>query len=295
MVNKIISVVGLTSSGKSDLAIKIAKQYNGEIVSADSRQIYKGMDYCTGKVTKQEQAQVKHHLIDILDTNQSYNLASYQEDAYKAIDGILSRNKLPILVGGTGLYVRSVVEGYSLDSNGVDENTRNELSKLTKAELTQKLNDYGVTDIDNQLTIRHLIRMLEKVMAGSGLKKPSQPKYKALQIGIRYTREQIYSRIEQRLDARLPHIISEVENLLKTGTTKEFLDKIGLEAKLASDYILGKFTSYEEFRAELLKQERHYAKRQDTWFKKDDYTIWLDGNSDYTSAAKKLVEDFIDN
>lgn len=293
MVKKLISIVGITSSGKSDLAIRLAKHFNGEIVSADSRQIYRGMDWCTGKVIKDEQQLVKHHLIDILDTNQTYNLASFQKDAYKAIDGIIASNKVPFLVGGTGLYVRSVVEGFNLSDDQWNSESRAKLEKLSREELETELAKYGIVNIDKQKTTRHLVRMLEKAQSGKALVNPSTPKYEVLQIGIRWNREDIYKRIEQRLDARLPHIISEVENLLKSGTTKDFLDRMGLEAKLASDYILGKFQSYEQFRAELLKQERHFAKRQGTWFKKDTYTIWLDGDSDILPEAIRLVKNFL--
>lgn len=292
MVNKIVSIVGLTSSGKSDLAISLAKHFNGEIVSADSRQIYIGMDYCTGKVSKAEQAEVKHHLIDIIPTNSSYSLARYQKDAYEAIDDIIARNKLPLLVGGTGLYVRSVVQGYNLSDASVSE-SREELLALPREELLAKLKGYGIENIDKQKTTRHLVRMLEKAANGDTSEKPNNPKYNVFQIGIKFSREQIYARIEKRLDNRLPGILTEVEHLLKTGTTKEFLDRMGLEAKLASDYLLGKFSSYDQFRAELLKQERHFAKRQDTWFKKDTNTIWIDGSSDILPQAIKLIENFL--
>ena len=295
MVNKIVSIVGLTSSGKSGLALILAKYFDAEIVSADSRQIYIGMDYCTGKETKEELLEVPHHLIDILPTNTNYSLAEYQKDAYKAIDDILSRGKLPILVGGTGLYVRSVVEGYNLSDAGCDEDYREELLKLDRQELLNKLKVLGVNDIDPQKSNRHLVRMIEKAEFGDKEEKPNKPKYQVLQIGIRWPREQIYNRIEKRLDERLPYILPEIENLMKSGTTKQFLDRMGLEAKMASDYISGKYSSYDEFRNELLKEERHFAKRQDTWFKKDKNTIWLDPSKDYVEHAEKLIKEFLEN
>ena len=136
--NKLISIVGLTSSGKSGLSLELAQFFNGEIVSADSRQIYRGMDWCTGKVTKAEMKLVPHYLIDILDTNQLYSLSQFQADAYKAIDNILSRGKLPFLVGGTGLYVRSVVEGYNLSSVGIDNANRKYLLSLSDDKFVKK-------------------------------------------------------------------------------------------------------------------------------------------------------------
>ena len=292
--NKIISIVGLTSSGKSGLSLVLASLFNGEIVSADSRQIYKGMDWCTGKVTKAEMQQVPHHLIDILPTNSNYSLSQFQADAYTAIDDILSRGKLPFLVGGTGLYVRSVVQGYNMSSAGFNGEERQQLLLLPREDLLKKLENLGVTSVDSQKSNRHLVRLIEKATIGDIGEKPNNPKYDVLQIGIEWTREQIYSRIEQRLDDRLPHILTEVENLLKTGTTPEFLEKMGLEAKMAMYYLQGKYTSYDHFRSELLKEERHFAKRQNTWFKKDTETIWLDGNSDYVTSAKQLIKKFLE-
>lgn len=292
--NKIVSIVGLTSSGKSGLSLELAMLFDGEIVSADSRQIYKGMDWCTGKVTKEEMHMVPHYLIDILETNELYSLSQFQADAYKAIDDILARGKLPFLVGGTGLYVRSVVKGFNMSEAGYNQQNRDALLAMSREQLLARLQALGVCNIDPQKSNRHLVRMIEKAMVGDKQEKPNKPKYNVLQIGIKWPRAQIYKRIEQRLDDRLPHILSEVENLLKTGTTTEFLERMGLEAKMAYWYLQGKYASYEQFREELLKEERHFAKRQDTWFKKDTETIWLDGNSDYIKQAKKLIQDFLE-
>jgi len=290
---KLVSIVGQTSSGKSGLALELAQFFDGEIVSADSRQIYRGMDYSTGKESTEELERVPHHLINILNTGDLYSLADFQKDAYMAIDDIAKRNKLPILVGGTGLYARSVVLGYNLSNAKSDENYRKELLSYSREKLLEILHDYGIDNVDAQKSSRHLVRMIEKAKFGDKEELPNCPRYDVLQIGIKWTREQIYDRIEKRLDQRLPYIIKEVESLLKSGTKKEFFDRMGLEVKFASDYILGKFESYDKFREELLKEERHFAKRQDTWFKKDN-VIWLDGNSDYVSEAKKLIQNFLE-
>lgn len=294
MVNKIISIVGLTSSGKSGLSLELAQYFGGEIVSADSRQIYRGMDWCTGKVTTEEMSRVRHHLIDILDTNELYSLSQFQKDAYDAIDDILSRNKLPFLVGGTGLYVRSVVDGFNLSQAGYEQSERDQLLTLTREELLEQLKNLGVDEIDPQKSNRHLVRMIEKAKFGDVREKPNNPRYEVLQIAIRWSREEIYKRIEIRLDERLPHIIDEVDSLLKSGTTPEFFERMGLEAKMTMWYLQGKYDSYEHFRSELLKEERHFAKRQDTWFKKDKQTIWLDGNGDIVGQAIKLIENFLE-
>ena len=291
---KIVSIVGITSSGKSGLALELAKTFDGEIVSADSRQIYRKMDYCTGKESKEELASVPHHLIDILDTNELFNLAEYQKLAYKAIDDISARGKLAILCGGTGLYVRSVVNGYDLSKAGIDDKKREKLLDLSKEELLELLSRYEIVDVDNQKSKRHLVRMIEKAEMGDTKEKPNKPKYDVLQLGIKWTRQDIYDRIEKRLDDRLPHILTEVKELLEGGTSREFMMRMGLEAKMATEFLDGKFESYEDFRAQLLKEERHFAKRQDTWFKKDTNTIWLDGNTDYLSQAKELIQKFLE-
>lgn len=295
MVNKIISIVGLTSSGKSGLSLELAQHFGGEIVSADSRQIYRGMDWCTGKVTKDEMRQVRHHLIDILDTNELYSLSQFQKDAYSAIDDILSRNKLPFLVGGTGLYVRSVVDGFNLSEAGYERHERDRLLALSREELLERLRSLGIEEIDPQKSNRHLVRMIEKAQYGDLKENPNKPRYKVLQLAIKWSREEIYKRIEIRLDERLPHIIDEVDNLLKTGTTPEFFERMGLEAKMTMWYLQGKYQNFDHFRSELLKEERHFAKRQDTWFKKDTQTIWLDGNGDVVSQAIQLIENFLEN
>lgn len=296
MVGKLIAVVGQTSSGKSDLAVQIAKATGGEIVSADSRQIYKDMDWCSGKITKAEMQGVQHHLLDIIDPGQEYNLARFQQDAYRAIDDIIARGKTPILVGGTGLYVRSVVQGYNLSDAPIDFAAREKLQTLTKEQLTQKLQELGVTGIDPQKSVRHLVRMIEKAANGGNIaESPNQPRYNVLQLGIKWPRDQIYSRIEQRLDDRLPHILKEIEGLLASGVSPQFMEKIGLEAKYATWQLSGKFNSYQQFREELLKEERHYAKRQDTWLKKEPNTIWLHGGDpDITNNAITITKKFLE-
>lgn len=294
MVGKLVSIVGLTSSGKSSLGLGLALKNNGEIVSADSRQIYVGMDWCTGKESKEELALVKHHLIDIVKPGENYNLAQFQKQAYEAIDDILARGRVPFLVGGTGLYARSVVDGYDLSEAKIDEEQREKLSALSRKDLLEKLEKLGIVEVDEQKSNRHLVRMIEKASAGQFGEKKNKPKYEVLQLAIKWTREQIYDRIEKRLDERLPHIVEEVKNLLNNGVTRNFMERIGLEAKFATYYVDGKFASFEDFRNELLKEERHFAKRQDTWFRKDKNIIWLDGNSNYKEQAEKLVKEFLE-
>ena len=288
-MEKIVSVVGLTSSGKSDLAIELAKSFLGEIVSADSRQVYKGLDWCSGKVTKQEQAQAVHHLLDICPLGTQFTLFNFQTLAYQKIDDILKRKKLPILCGGTGLYTRSVVEGYDLKEQAGDPEFREKLEKLNFDELVKMCEERKI-ELPAEVTKRRVIRALEKATA---TESPNRPRYEVLQLGIRWEREKIYERIRLRLERRMPYMIEEIKSLIEKGESIEFLKSLGLEAKLVCEYLLGEFDSYDAFFEELFKQERHFAKRQKTWFNKEKNIIWLDGETDYMAEAKRLVTEFL--
>ena len=287
-MEKLVCIVGLTSSGKSSLGIELAKKFNGEIVSADSRQVYKGLDYCSGKVTKEEQAEVKHHLLDIAEIGNQFSLFDFQKLAYEKIDDIISRGKVPFLVGGTGLYSRSVVEGYSLSNEKPNEQMRNKLSKLSLDELKRLCEEKNINTTGEQ-TCRRLIRLIEKQTE----QKPNVPRYNVLQIGIRWDREQIYERIRQRLEMRMPNMIKEIKSLIDRGYDRDFLMSLGLEAKFVLMYLENYFDSYETFFEELFKEERHFAKRQQTWYNKEKNIVWIDANENLFENAIKEVEKFL--
>lgn len=290
-MQKLISIIGLTSSGKSSLAIDLAKEFDGEIVSADSRQVYKGLDWCSGKVSEDEMKIVKHHLIDVAELGTQFSLYDFQKLAYQKIDEILCKKKIPFLVGGTGLYSRAVVEGYDLSETKPDETLRKELEIKSKEELIHICQEKNIK-IDGEITSRKLIRLIEK---NELIKKENKPKYEVLQIGILWSREQIYERIEKRLKMRMPYMIEEIKNLLANGKDKNFLMSLGLEAKHIILYLDGTYDSYEDFFAELLKEERHFAKRQNTWYNKEKNVHWLDANDNIFENAKKLINEFINN
>lgn len=289
-MKKIIAIVGLTSSGKSSLGIELAKFFDGEIVSADSRQVYKGLDWCSGKVTKDEQLEAKHHLLDVCELGNRYTLFDFQKQAYYEIDKILSKNKLPILVGGTGLYVRAVVEGYNLTEDKPDENLRKMLEEKTLDELVKIAKEKNI-EIPNEPTARRLIRLLEK----SKTQSPNKPKYEVLMIGIKWPRDQIYERIKLRLEMRMPHMIEEIKKLLAQGVSEEFLVSLGLEAKFIVRYLKNEFESYDDFFEELFKEERHFAKRQQTWFNKDKNIVWIDANENLVEKSKNIIKEFLKN
>ena len=290
---KLVAIVGTTASGKSSLGIDLAKHYNGEIISADSRQVYRHLDLGTGKVTKEEMAEVKHHLIDILDLNQPFSVAHFQKLAYEAIDDVLDRGHLPFLVGGTGLYTRAVVEGYNLSDVPPDIEKRKMLEGLDRDELSLRLEKLGEKVSDDEPT-RRLIRRLEKLEKGVKSENLSHPRYDVLQLGLTFDREELYSRIGIRLDQRIKEgMIDEVREVVKLGATPEFLEGLGLEYRLTYRYITGKYKNFEEYREDLFKQIRHFAKRQMTWFRKEKNIVWLDSKGDYLQEAITLIDDFL--
>ena len=290
-MEKLISIVGLTSSGKSGLGIELARLFNGEIVSADSRQVYKGLDWCSGKVNEEELAMAKHHLIDIANLGEQFTLFDFQREAYKAIDDIISRNKVPFMVGGTGLYSRSIVEGFDLTEDKPNIELREKLEKLSKDELLKMCEEKNI-ELPDEITSRRLIRALEKAESP---KKENKPRYEVLQIGIDWSKEEIHERIRTRLEFRMPNMIEEIKQLLASGVSKDFLMSLGLEAKFIVRYLDGEFSSYEEFFELLFIEERHFAKRQRTWYRKEKNIVWLNGNDNIVEKAKELVEEFLKN
>ena len=293
--NKLITVIGTTASGKSSLGIELADYYGGEIVSADSRQIYRKMDLGTGKITPEEAARVKHHLIDILDAGEPFSMADFQGLAYEAIDGIIGKGKIPFLVGGTGLYSRSVVEGYTLSDVAPDEELRERLLEKSREELIEILAGLDVTDIPDEYSHRRLIRMIEKKQGGTDGDTENQPRYEVLQLGLTYPREVLYSRILERLDARIRDgMREEIRSLYESGVSGEFLERLGLEYRYTYRYITGQYPSFEDYRAELYKEICHFAKRQGTWFKKEKNVVWLDTEGDFLSEAKRHIDKFLE-
>ena len=289
-MQKLVSVVGTTASGKSDLGIVLANKFNGEIVSCDSRQVFKGLDLGTGKVTKEEQKMAVHHLIDIINPNEYFSVSEYQKLAYNAINDIISREKRAFLVGGTGLYSRAVCEGFNMGEEEVDEELRARINTLTKEQIEEELTSLG-EEIPEGISPRHLARRLEKVIKGVSHKQ-SVPLYDVMQLVLVYPREELYRRIEERLDKRLQMgMVEEVKRLKDEGASEQFLEGLGLEYRYTNRYLNGIY-SYEDYRAELLKEIRHFAKRQITWFKKEQNAVWLDMTGDFTAQAIKLCNDF---
>ena len=200
---KLIVVAGTNASGKSALGVEVAKRFGGEIVSADSRQVYRGMDLGSGKITPEEMKGVRHHLIDVCEAGDFFSMADFQRMAYEAIDGIVARGKPPFLVGGTGLYVDSVADGYELSDRMPDLAYRAELEKRTTEELYAMLLK-AVPDVEVERRNRNrVMRLLEKLLDGDDVVPGRSPRYQTLRLGVTWDRDTLRRRIDQRLDRRL--------------------------------------------------------------------------------------------
>ena len=278
MKQKVIAIVGPTASGKTALAIEIAQKRNGEIISADSRLVYKGFDIASAKPTQEEREGIPHHLIDIVEPEFDYTAGDYVRDAKKAIEDILSRGKTPIIAGGTGLYFRVLLEHYDLPQVDTNYDLRAEFEQKTKEELIEdiKLLDkeaYNSLTPDNSK--RRLIRIIELIKALgkplSEIEKQKEPEYDVEWIMPQIpTREWLYERINRRVDIMVEQgIIEETKHLLeKHGRIKNFTETIGYKEILS--YLDGE-RSLEEAIDKLKQHTRNYAKRQLTWFRKNPY------------------------
>ena len=287
---KVIVICGPTASGKTALSIELAKKINGEIISCDSMQIYKYMDIGTAKPTLEEQKEVKHHLIDFVEPNQRYSVAEYKKDAEKSIEEILSKGKTPIIVGGTGLYVDSLIYGIEYPEIELDEEYRKQLEKEIEEKGLESLYNKA-KEIDSKAMEKispndkkRIMRVVE-IYKATGKTKTEQEiesrthevKYDYKVFAIKMDREKLYERINKRVDLMVKKgLIEEVQNILKK------YDKFptamqGLGYKEVVEYLDGK-TTKEEMIDKIKMQTRRYAKRQITWFKKNKQTIWIENN-----------------
>ncbi len=283
---EIITVLGPTASGKTSFAATLAAMFNTEIISADSRQVYRGMTMGTGKDLEDyfvDGKQIPYHLIDVCEPGYKYNLFEYQHDFYKAFDNIKSRGKTPILCGGTGLYIESVLKGYKLLDVPENQDLREELKSKTLEELAVILSSYKTlhnkTDIDS---IRRAIRAIE-IEEYYLTKDPGINEYSPLDsliIGLDIDRELRRKKITDRLKKRLDEgMLDEVRMLLNQGLSPEDLMYYGLEYKFLTLHVIGKIT-YNEMFIQLETAIHQFAKRQMTWFRgmerRGFYIHWID-------------------
>lgn len=304
---KIIAILGPTASGKTDLGIFLAKKFNGEIINFDSRQVYKKMKIGTAKPEgvwqKGECGEcycvdgIPHHLMDIVNPDKEYSVAEFKKAALKVIDIILEHKKLPILVGGTGLYLWALVD--NLDIPGVKQNStlRQSLEAKPLAELVimlEKFDPKSAAKIDLK-NPRRVLRALEVVLSTGesfvGQTTKSDPLFDVLQLGITWPRTELHDRINQRAENQMKDgLVEEVEKLVAEKYDWQLPSMSSIGYKQMGDYLQGKTTL--EKAVELLKiATRQYAKKQITWFKRDQRIIWLPGPDQI--MAEKLVADFL--
>jgi tRNA dimethylallyltransferase len=265
----LITILGPTASGKTSIAAHLAKDFNGEIISADSRQVYKGMDIGTGKdLIEFRKNDVRYHLIDIVEPSEEYNLFRFTKDFQSAFEIIKSKSKLPILVGGTGLYISAILQSYYLPEIDGD-NELKKLSRLTFVQLKETLIElkpklHNVTDLKSK------DRLIKAILIERAREKanPSISNLQSLNIGINSEREETKRRITERLKQRLTAgMIEEVDELMRKGVSLEKLNYFGLEYKFVSQYIAGKL-NYNDMFQKLNSAIHNFAKRQMTWFRK---------------------------
>lgn len=274
---KVIAVVGPTASGKTGYAIELAKKINGEIISADSRLVYKGFDIGTAKPSFEERQEIPHFMIDIVDPEVDYSAGLYAKDAQNIISDILSRGKLPIIVGGTGLYFRLLLENYDVPNVEPDYELREELSKLTFEKLYSILAEVDKKRAD-EIELNDKKKIIRSIELAKHLKKPlseykKEPLYDVEWIGMNYPRDVLYDRINRRVDMMVKDgLVEECEYLLqKHGRIKNLVCTIGYQEMI--EYLDGK-VSLEEAKEKLKQNTRNYAKRQLTWFRKNSAIKW---------------------
>lgn len=303
MLPKVIVICGPTASGKTSLSIELAKKINGEIVSCDSMQIYKDMDIGTAKVTQQEMQGIKHYLIDFVSPDERYSVADYKKDAKNAIREILNKGKVPIVVGGTGLYVDSLIYEIDYPEIELDEEYRNKLEKDVELYGLDKLYDEA-KKIDQEAVEKispndkkRIMRILE-IYHSTGKTKTQQeeesrknPEFDYKVFAIDWQREKLYERINKRVDLMMEQgLIQEVAEIKEKY--KEFPTAMqGLGYKEVVDYLNGVY-SKEEMIEKIKMETRRYAKRQLTWFRKNKQTIWINGEKDLNYNIDIILKNF---
>jgi tRNA dimethylallyltransferase len=298
----LLVILGATASGKTKVAVEVAHAANGEIISADSRQVYRGMDIGTGK-DLEEYGSVPYHLIDIVDPGYEFNVFEFQRRFVEAFIGIHGRGRLPILVGGTGMYLDAVLRGYRLLEVPQNPTLRRELAALSLENLAGRLKGanpklHNTTDL---LDRERLTRAIE-IAEFNGKRDPqpaSFPEVKPIVFGIRFERTILRQRITQRLRERLNRgMIEEVRGLLKKGVSPETLEFYGLEYKFVAKFLKGELNKNDMFQ-KLNSSIHQFAKRQETWFRRMErqgiLIHWVDGNADPAAIILKKLKSGLEN
>jgi tRNA dimethylallyltransferase len=301
----LVAVIGPTAAGKSQLALHLAQIFRGELVNADSRQVYRYMDIGTAKPSQAELSLIPHHLIDLIYPDGSFSLAVYQKMAFEAIDDIHQRHRLPLLVGGSGLYVWSVIEGWKIPPVPPNNEFRQTLEKRAKEnggyslfQELQKVDPVAATRIMPG-NLRRIIRALEIYKKTghpvSELWQKEPPAYPVLIIGLTMQRESLYGRVDSRVDEMIKHgLVDEVKDLISRGYGLDLPSMSGIGYKQIAMFIKGELDLTAAIE-QMKKETRRFARHQYAWFRPGDARIhWLDENSDIQKEAVELVTAFLD-
>jgi tRNA dimethylallyltransferase len=294
--SKLIVILGQTSTGKSDFAVEIANKIGGEIISADSRQVYKGMNLGTGKITKGEMQKVPHHLLDVISPSKIFYVSDFQKLVNKKIEEIIRKNKTPIICGGTGFYIDTIINGTVFPEVSPNKKLRSILDKKTTEqlfEMLKKLDSNRAKRIDKNNKVR-LVRAIEiaKALGKVPILSENKNKFDVLKIGLTLPPEILKEGIRIRLLFRIKKgMIREVEKLHENGLSWKRMDNLGLEYRYVALYLQKKMEK-EEMIKKLNTEIWHFAKRQKTWFKRDLNIIWIDPRkkSDKLKAQKEIKE-----
>ena len=296
MKEKLIVILGPTATGKSDLALKLAEKYNREIVSGDSMLVYKGMNIGTAKPSADELERVKHHLVDIIEPNIAYNAGVFQKEAKKIITEINTRKSIPILAGGTGLYIKSLLENYSFPEISEQPELRKELELYVKEHGNEKLYEklYKKNPIAAEKihpnNVKRVIRALELTMSGADVsrEKSAELNYNAIVIGLDLERKKLYEKINKRVLSMFDRgLVDEVKKLLKDKVSSDAVSMQGIGYKETVLYLQGEI-SFDACKELVAKNTRNFAKRQITWYKSMPYIKWFDVEAFTTTG-------FVDN
>lgn len=284
-MHPLLVILGPTAVGKTAVAIKVAQRLQGEIISADSMQVYRHLDIGTAKPSLEERQGIPHHLIDVVDPDEDFNVARFQAEVKRLVPEIIARGHLPLLVGGTGLYIRAVVDNYDFSPGGADPEFRSRLKARAAQEGPERLYaelrelDQAAAERIQPTDVRRIIRALEvKHLTGRRISEQGKgpPLYKVLQIGLIRERRRLYEAINARVDEQLARgLITEVRWLLAQGYPMTLPAFQALGYKELIPYLLGTATLEEAINT-LKRETRRYAKRQLTWFRRDKRIIWLD-------------------
>jgi tRNA dimethylallyltransferase len=304
MREEIALIVGPTAVGKTKLSLEIAQELGAEIISGDSMQVYKKMDIGTAKPTPEERAKVPHHLIDAVNPEEEFSVAQFQEQADELIPKIVEQGNLPLVVGGTGLYIKALVEGFMFPEMEKDWERRRELEEIAEEKGRDYVHDKlkeidperaeDVHPNDLQRTIRALEIYEQTGKTFTYFKQQAQqrpPRYEAVKIGLKRDREKLYERINQRVDKMIAEgLVDEVKELYKAGYDRNLVSMQGLGYKEIIGYLEGEYDLEEAIR--LIKRDtRHFAKKQFTWFNRDDSIHWFDlGEYDFADLKTEVEQ-----